>query len=227
MGSIYDTYDDENFLKKLAEFEPLIWYAAKRYEVRGRLPAEDLYQEGLLALDDTLEQHWQHDPESHEFNRAFKSRLWHRMSHCLRHHNTESRDWKKEVRSFVNEEGDEISPLENVPQTTFPDPDITLRVRDVLRYLHAIKEDLIDQALKASIWGNSADDALQILQIIMASDDEIPDSMRDMYERIPSRLTKTVLVELTGWDIMKVRRGLNRLRTTAKKLAPSYGILPF
>ena len=220
-------YTDDEFEEKVAQFEPLLWYAAKRLEIPGVLPKEDLYQEGLRALDATFEEHFEYDPDSEEFTRAFKSRLFHRISHCLRKHKTGSRDWRKEVHDSISsfsEEGDSI--FDRISQTVFPPPDYLLELEDLHSYLDALEVDLKDASLDGPLWGNSAEDALEVLRLVTDPDYDIPDEVKMLYERIPSKITNPLIADIKGWDLMKVRRAISRLRKHARLLAPYYGITP-
>jgi len=225
MSSIYDSVPDEFFLKKVDEFEPLLWYAAKRFEIPGVLLPEDLYQEGLIALEETFDNHWTCDPDSYDFTRAFKSRLFHRMSEVLRRHKTESRDWRKELHATLDND-DENEVLGKIPQTTFPSPDHLLAMRDLSRYLEAIEAELKQAAIDGPLFSTIADDALELLRILVDPDFELPEHIKSCYERLPSSgLSNSILAELTGWDIMHVRRALKRLRKHAAKLASQFGLV--
>lgn len=225
MGSIYDSVEGEYLLKKIEEFDKLLWFAAKRFAISGVLLPEDLYQEGLIALDESLEEDWQHHPDTKEFERSFKSRLFHRMSHCLRWYKQDCRDWRKEVHEVINNFEDEdegSSLLERVEQNMFPSPDTSCEIRDLYHFLESVRDRLDDISINGSLWNNSADDALEILDLIM--DPIIPDNICQMYERVPGHLSNALLAEVTGWDIMKVRRAIKRLREIASDIAPNFDI---
>jgi len=211
------------FVETLRTFEPLIWYAANRYEIPGVLLPEDLYQEGLIALEDALVEHWDHPPDSEEFARAFKSRLFHRVHDVLKRHKTQSRDWRKEVRALLDEDDEDDGIVARLRQSTFPPPDRGLELRDLTRFLERLRDDLKQASLEGSLWGNSADDALEILEIVSDDEYEIPKHIRDLYERMPTHMTNAILGEITGWDRMKVRRALKRLRKHARTIARQFG----
>jgi len=231
MGSIYDVEPDETFIRKLREYEPLLWAAAKRFEIKGVLLPEDLYQEGMIALEQTFEEHWKTDPDSPDFTRSFKSRLFHRMSDVLRRHKTQSRDWRREVRDGARLSPDattdpDVPVCDRLPQSVFPPPDSSLELRDLKRFVKTLEADLKEASLNGPLWGSSADDALEVLRLVVDDGLEIPDEIREAYERMPSRMTNMVLAEITGWDVMKVRRALKRLRKHARQLAGSFGLQP-
>lgn len=224
--SIYDSTNDEFFLKKLKEFESLLWYVAKRFEIPGVLSKEDLYQEGLITLDFALEQNWEYHPDTPEFNRMFKSRLYHAMSAQLRFHKQRCRDWRNELRDSVTSyEDSEGSLLDNLQQSTFRSPDYRLENDSVKMFFVALESRIEDAASNGSIWGGSADDALTIFRMISDPNFEVPQSVVDMYERFPSRLTNTILSEVLGWNVMRVRRAVSKLRKHAKELSIDYGIV--
>jgi RNA polymerase sigma factor (sigma-70 family) len=224
MPSVFDSEKDEYFVLKLREFEPLLWYAANRFEIPGVLWKEDLYQEGLLALEESLDQCVDH-PETLQFTRYFKSYLFHRMSDCLRRHKRHCRDWRREVREVLGDSEDpEVNPLARVPQDTYPSPDYALEMEAVRKYLEAVTNDLERAAREGSIWGNSAEDALELVKILTDPDLEVPEEVHALYERVPAHLSHTILAEITGWDAMKVRRALRRLRKHAISLAAAYGV---
>jgi len=228
-SSVFDATPNEFFAKKLIDFEPLLRYAAKRFEIQGVLSREDLYQEGLVALITTFEEHWEVHPDSDSFERSFKSRLFNSMSNCLRKHKTQSRDWKKELRDVISEKSGsdkDFSPLNSIPQTTFPSPDYALEIEDIDRYLDALENDLSVASIRGQMWGNTAEDALEIFKLVTDPNLDVPDEVKECYERLPRGLSNAIIAELTGWDLMKVRRAISRMRKHARRLAPDYGIHP-
>ncbi len=228
MGSIFDETPNEFFEKKVIEYEPLLWYAARRFEIPGILPREDLYQEGLIVLDELLTETIVNHPDSGDFTRSFKTRLFHRMSEKLKPHKTQKRDWKKELRDllFKDERDNDgtVSIFNRIPQSTFPSPDHLSELLALQQYLDALESDLKQASLTGQLWGNSADDALEVLHLVIDPDLKIPKEISSIYERFPTALTKPLLSELTGWDRNKVRRALRRLRKHARELAPKFGI---
>ncbi len=90
------------FTRKLKEYESLIRYASRRYQIRGVLDPDDLYQEGLLILDKMLRpgvHDYEHefDPDSVDFRKMFKTELWHGLWKVLQKCKAQKRDWKKIV----------------------------------------------------------------------------------------------------------------------------------
>lgn len=227
MASIYDTEPDEHFYQKVTEFDSLLWYAAKRFEIKGVLHCEDLYQEGLVALEETFDNHWTRHPDSPEFTRAFKSRLFHRMSEVLRRCKTQSRDWRKELHSLLDpdSEDDTRDILNQIPQTTFPPPDRGLELEGLQKYRTAIEDSLRVAARSKPCFSTLEEDAIELLHLVTDPDYEVPDALKIFYERVPSEgFSNAILAEITGWDVMHVRRALKRLRLHARQLATEYGL---
>lgn len=227
MGSIYDTYDDEYLIKKLKTFEKLIWFAAKRFSIPGVLQPDDLYQEGLIALEETLAESLDH-PDSAEFSRTFKSRLFHKILHILRRHKTASRDWRLEVRDVLNasEDGTLTSIFDTIPADDNSNPEYIVSNNQLSEFVIDLRRELKKESVKGSIFGNSYDDALEVLDIVINYDPmTVPEEVVLTYERVPGHLSSAMISEITGWDIMKVRRALSKLRKEAAKICPKYGII--
>lgn len=223
MESIYDTGQGESFLRKVGEYEPLLHYAAKRFEIPGVLNWEDLYQEGMIALEETFDYHWTRDPDSEEFTKAFKSRLFHRMHEVLRKYKTQSRDWRKELHATLDMD-DEDDIFNKIPQRTFPPPDHNLHVQDLNKYVGELQESLREASRKAVGYSTFFVDAIELLNLITDPNLELPEDITDCYDRVPTEgFSNTILAELTGWDVMHVRRAMKRLRRHARVLSEKYG----
>lgn len=216
-----DSEYEDCLRRKEKDFRSLLRFAAKRYEIKGILPFEDLYQEGLIALHDTLEYHWDMDPDSDNFSRAFRYRLFHRLAKELRRYRTKSRDYKC-CESLSSEDESSIPRFKNKLVDYVNTPDRSLEVSALRKYISALEDDLERASLTGSIWGNSADDGLEIFRLFKDYDGPLGDDVS--YERVHRRMNNPAICRITGMDLMKVRRALRRLRKHAMTLAPQYGV---
>lgn len=187
-------------------YNKLIKYAAKRYEIRGILDKEDLYQEGLAALHISIEKY----KDKPDFSKSFKSHLFYVMSNTRNMYFTKARESTVTNRLFS-----ESSIIDSVSgeETT----DILSRTID----LNKFKKELIDKLRNNK--RKVAKYALDILNIITDDDFTIPDSVRQLYKRIPNRITDEIISNVTGYDINKVKKGIKFLREETMKLAKKYG----
>lgn len=106
---------------------PLIYKGAIEYSIPGKFDAEDLVQEGLLLLYEEIRkrvvtlQMWEVD--SNDFEKYFKSALFHRFVDLKRTQATKKRDYTKEVHAT-----EDYDPLDNLMIAAFDDPE-----NDVIR----------------------------------------------------------------------------------------------
>ena len=104
---------DERFGEIADRWYPLIYRGAFEYSVPGKLDTEDLVQEGLMLLHSEIKkrvvelQMW--EVASQDFEKYFKSALFHRFVDLKRTLAASKRDYKKEVRAT-----DEYDPIANL-----------------------------------------------------------------------------------------------------------------
>ena len=107
-------FDMINDFSRVADrWYSLIFKGALAYSIPGRLDPEDLVQEGLILLHETItsmvieQERWEVD--SFEFEKYFKSSLYHRFVDKQRVHQSKKRNYRNEVH-----ESDEHNPLEHI-----------------------------------------------------------------------------------------------------------------
>jgi len=110
---------DDSFSAHVDRWLPLIFKGAIEYQIPGKFDADDLVQEGLMLLHAEIKervlslQMW--EVGSVDFEKYFKSALFHRFVDLKRTQATKKRDHKKEVHAT-----DDYDPLANV---MIADPD--------------------------------------------------------------------------------------------------------
>jgi DNA-directed RNA polymerase specialized sigma24 family protein len=137
-------YSQEQAYKEAADrWYPLIYRGALEYEIPGKFDHEDLVQEGLALLyeqwmkfcvegvGDVL---WSLD--SIDFEKYFKTALFHRYVDKYRQQRTKKRDFTKEVHASCD-----YDPLENLVASPFDSPDQELLKEDFHR---EVRERLTD-----------------------------------------------------------------------------------
>ena len=101
---------------------PLIYKGAIEYSIPGKFDAEDLVQEGLRLLFEEIckrvvvLQMWEVD--SNDFEKYFKSSLFHRFVDLKRTQSTRKRDYTKEVHAT-----DDFDPIENLMIEAYDNPE--------------------------------------------------------------------------------------------------------
>jgi len=212
---------DAEFAAILQEYIGLIKYAAKRYSVPGLLDKEDLVQEGMLILDQLLEDN-EFDPTTPDFRRMFKTLLWHGLASKVSAFRAQKRDFRKLVyENDTDDEGGDTSGSWLVSSDPSPEQlSASIADAEVLRnFLETLLARLDDEAKG-------------ILQEILSekSWEEIPEQYRcteleDEYTRVPKRkVTGYALAGSLGIPFIRFKRGLKRIRVAAVDVADEVGL---
>ena len=104
---------------------PLIYKGAIEYQIGGKFDVDDLVQEGLLLLYTEISkrvvdlQMW--EIESMDFEKYFKSALFHRFVDLKRTQATKKRDYTKEVHAT-----DDFDPIANLSIASGDDPNLDI-----------------------------------------------------------------------------------------------------
>lgn len=131
---------DERFGEIADRWLPLIWKGAIGYHIPGKFDAEDLVQEGLLLLHNEIEKRiltlnrW--EVESEEFEKYFKSALFHRFVDLKRTQATKKRDHTKEVHAT-----EDFDPLANIAIDGFDNVELDISGED---FYEQLKERLTE-----------------------------------------------------------------------------------
>lgn len=215
----------ELFLRKVEEWEGLIRFASHRYRIPGVLEPDDLYQEGLMILDDMFRK-YDFEPDSDDFRKMFKTELWHGLWHVLQKYKTIKRDWRKVTpKDFADIERDLASgeadglPLDRVTCTFTPEEayEIKESTENTERFIEMLVDRLDDEA------------RVVLSELIYPRTwDEIPDKYKctgndEVYWRVPKKVPQHVLADLLGWPLIRVRRAITRIRKHAKALGVEVG----
>lgn len=122
---------------------PLIFKGALSYQIPGRLDPEDLVQEGLILLHETicdtvLKQEWW-EVDSYEFEKYFKSALYHRFVDRQRIHQSKKRNYRSEVHAT-----EEHNPLEHLHDRQDSPEDIAIGTQTLARLRDRVPEKYHD-----------------------------------------------------------------------------------
>lgn len=223
------------FLDKLQEYEGLIRFASKRYQIPGILDCEDLYQEGCMILNKMLQDDYAYplDPYSRDFRKMFKTELWHRLGHCTHKQKARKRDYRKVAfkdfgdidptpvndssarDTFTNEELDSFSSGLS-PEELY---EAIEHQCDVEEFLDNLIESLDDEA------------QIVLSELLFPTPwEEIPDSCKlksDFTVRVRNpkkKIPQSVLAEMLDWPLVRVRRAITRIRRTAIIIAENKGL---
>lgn len=204
-----------DFLTRLKYLELTIWSYARHYEIQGVLLAEDLYQEGLIELDDT--QKLYPDLPDEVFAQYFKTRMASRFRKHIRYHHQQRRDWQSTVLIYDIERFIESKQAEPVNQERF-----TAMDSNYFEELAPSPEDEYERQKKI-------DEALQFIEEVKAGLDdeaqwafeqllsgEVPDQLKGEFQRVPGHCSITVIGLIFSWDRAYTWRVIKRIRRRAK-----------
>jgi RNA polymerase sigma factor (sigma-70 family) len=214
---------NEDYLPFLNKFEGVIWNVAKKFST-GTLELDDLYQEGLLVLDECILKYANKfgscDHNSKEFSYCFKAHLFHKYNNLRRFYQRGTRDCRKMISENRCSEldGEVTSIFDTVEQDTYPNPDIAIELSSLKVFINDLKDKLSKESSRRV--SSSADkDALIVLDILLNSEET---GCSESCER--PRKTYNELSELLGWSTMKVNRAFSNLRKRFKTVAVQHEI---
>lgn len=208
-----------DFLTRLKNLELTIWSYARHYEIQGVLLAEDLYQEGLIELDETAKLY--DDLPTEVFAQYFKVRMASRFRKLIRYHTQQRRDWQQTVLIYDLERFLETKQSHPVATTEYasidycyhlyeelePSPDEIYehqeKVAEAERFIEDVKRGLDDEAQWA-------------FDIILNG--EVPQQLHGEFKRVPGHASVTVIGLILGWDRTYTWRVLKRIRRRAKMI---------
>lgn len=207
---------DDLFQQRLTQFEALVIHASRdcARPVAGA-EAEDLYQEALLVLDQCVKE-YSYLPDA-DWERVFKTALWHKMVSCVRTAEASKRDWRRVATPShyrVGSSGGEAGPedlldcLTNVP-STFPLAEDELIAREDEERFDSFVTELLARISEAE----------QILLFELLYPRDLSADVKILYARLPKRQSTYLLARLLGWPREQVRKVLLRLRVNATHLA--------
>lgn len=213
-----------DFLSRLKKLELTVWTYARHYEIRGVLLADDLYQEGLIELDETSTLY----PDLHDevFARYFKTRLISRYRKLIRYHTQQQRDWQNTVyifdleRFLESKQGQPVGPIAETVDYCYhlfdqlePSPEETYErqqeISEAERFIQEVKEGLDEEAQ----WAFD--------QLLCG---EVPEQLKAEFKRVPGHSSVTVIGLIFGWDRAYTWRIIKRIRARAKLVISRYKI---
>jgi len=206
-----------DFMYRLSTLEPVVWSYARHYEIKGILPADDLYQEGLIELDKTSSLEFYKNLSREQFATYFRVRLSSRYRRLIRFHTQQKRDWRSTVyfdefleeKSFSRvEESDPFTvDASSLPyfcgsNTDSPYTELELRgkAKEAEEFIEAVKAGLDLDSRKA-------------FEHIISGD--FPEEIKAEYQRVPGHVSITVLSKILGWDRGKTCYALKRIKKCA------------
>lgn len=207
-----------DFLTRLKTLELTIWSYARHYEIRGVLLAEDLYQEGLIELDETAKLY--PDLDHDVFVSYFKVRMASRFKKQIRYHMAQCRDCNNtvviwdlerflEVKQGLAIAGDrtDLDYCQLLHDELEPSPEDALerklREAETERFIAEVKAGLDDEAQ----WAFD-----QLLS------GEVPEQLHGEFKRVPGHVSVTVIGLIFGWDRAYAYRVIQRVRRRVKAL---------
>lgn len=227
------TSREDVFLKKVKEYDSLIRYAAKRYKISGVVDPDDLYQEGLFILDECVRKS-SFEPDSSDFRKMFKTKLWHGLGKAIHKRKAKKRTWKKilnedfsQLERLVSRSHDYSSSSElgaSVEDfySAKLNPEQSLELREEVNEVDKFLELLVDRL---------DDDARIVLYELLyprewsdIPEDCIANAFGDEYWRVPKKIPKAVIARAMDWPLTKFRRAVSRVRKQSKILGEELGI---
>lgn len=221
----------KEFLKKKDHFERLIQFCAKRLHIPGVLDQEDLYQEGLLILNAMFVK-YDVSPDSEDFNKLFKTELWHRLTNITLFYKRSKRDYRKIDHSVKTKADREDSDFEgrNPMYLKFledlHDEGLTPEDAAIENQESVMCEEVLDMLNE-----RLDDESLEVLfELVVPRDaDEIPlDAMTtqrgDAYWRRPRKsIPKHTLARMLGMPSIRIRRAIKRIKVAVLEVADELG----
>lgn len=202
------------FATKLKQFDGLIRYAARRCRTPA-IDADDLYQEGTIILDNMLDK-YEFDPASDDFDRMFKTELWHGLVDALRKTKAKKRDFRS--TSYLEDiEADDYSVVVGgkSPEDILSEKEVAIRVGEFLDKLIAALD---------------YDSVLVLGELVSPTSwDELPRDVKslsdyDLYERVPSKVPNYIRAEVLGMSPTKFKRTIRKIRSRASQVLKAYPI---
>lgn len=208
-----------DFLSRLKSLELTIWSYAKYYEIQGVLLAEDLYQEGLMELDETNKLY--PDLPTEVFAQYFKTRLASRFRKLIRYHNQQRRDWQHTILVYdlerfiegkqgnlvwaeyasVNRSfGHLLDNLEPSPEEVYEQRQ---KIAEAEEFIQDVKDGLDDEAR----W---------VFDQLLTG--EVPEQLKAEFKRVPGHASVTVISLIFGWDRCYTARVIQRIRRRARQI---------
>jgi RNA polymerase sigma factor (sigma-70 family) len=219
---------DDAFTIKLQQYDSLLWYVSKHYEIEGVLPREDLYQEALIVLDETVEVDEEHI-RSDEFARELRNNLKYRLANARRHLSRDKRDWRRLLAltdgSAWGGTAEEPTPagvtstMSHSPSKGCPEFIATIDLEEQPNpetIVIETEESLKAQAFIGDLIERVDPTSQQVLNSLLA--DDLPDEVASRYRRLPKHTSQEMLAQMLGWDRSKVKRALERIRKAARRL---------
>ncbi|MCG8433048.1 MAG: hypothetical protein MJA83_03325 [Gammaproteobacteria bacterium] len=153
-----------------------------------------------------------------EFNKMFKTELWHGLSKIIQLHKTQKRDYKRvmsEDFSELESTRPEFSLLSSFEGTSNPERDCLLREEAyrVDSFLKRLSETLDSDAnvvLHELIYPTPWEDIPEVFKWTSAG---------GVYERVPQKVPLHIVADLLDWPLIKVRRAVKRIRKRGQELA--------
>jgi hypothetical protein len=197
---------------KKTAYEGLLVAAAKRYEIPGILTFDDVYTlslEILFTFVTTYDEHIVNDPI--QFQKLFKTELFHRLINEVAKHKAACRDYRKHVSSTITTDDGEYNFLESIPDADLnPEEFLALQQAegDVDQFILELAEELTTDEKE--------------LLIEMLSPRDLPSKEEQIllrYKRTPSDpASPWLLANYLGWKFSKVNRVRNAIRRKAQAL---------
>lgn len=210
------------FRQQLKKYQSFISGVSRRFEIRGLLSQEDLFQEGLITLHISIEES-EHPLDTEEFARYFRSKLYYAMRYQLRYYRAKSRDWTHAVRQstvdWVSARDDDDTKFDVVIRESAYSNLVDVEIEALLDRRSFPFDKFIDELKNVLRNSMQSTDALKLLDFFLNPDYEIPENVRKMYNRIPSnKYAERLLSRVLNWDRNRLRRAKERLREAVREL---------
>jgi hypothetical protein len=223
MGLYSSLHDANYFLQVVKCYERLIWRKSHKYVIKGYVEVEDLFQEGLVSLDETLRDS-SNAPGTPEFTAEFMANYRSHMYLVMRVHHKTCREESVGDLSNTDVNIDPCAmPTMSHREDTNPEKIVASRNYSVAvnKLLGEVEKYLLDKSSMNSHFVD-AYSLLKILSFCSEGDGCVIDyvEMRNTQSFVSSRIVR----RLTGWGLARSRYALDVLRKTVLRTALVYGI---
>lgn len=228
------------FDRKLQKYDRLIRYASYRYALPGVLEHEDLYQEGLIILATFIKSD-RFDPDSIDFEKMFKTELWHGLSHHLHKFKTAKRDFKKIIPHDYSDleryacrrpslQRSKMLGLGSYAQNKISiesfychaDPQEAIELRESMARINGFVKLLVSRL---------DEEAIEILEEILDPTpwEDIPEYLKstqhdDLYWREPKKkVPQHIIARMMDLPLIRVRRAIKRIKRAALDVGDELG----
>lgn len=206
-----------DFEKKLEMFQWVIKFASRRFEIPGELDRSDLVQEGMLVLNDCVQEYEVEVVDELSFQKLFKTRLYHRMSDLIRACKAQCRDFR--VSDSVDWSG--------TPESMEGEGSLALceKIEG-----HVLDPSDYDGEHDMEVFLNALSEKLDFFQSRILFVLLNPPAQSDMPEHLQQSTLKKELsvytmASILGAPYSDVKRELRHLRAKASEVAHELGIM--